>query len=313
MELTIERKGQYISGVFFVLSFVFLASAKEVYIGHAVQGIPPYLLVIYCFVPISILFFLIYLWKSGFDDFILETKKNIKDVVAVNISTSVSWIASFYALKYIEPSIENAINTGIGPVITFIAAFSINNISHYNKREVISSIGISFAIIIMIAISLSGKSGVENHSHIDTVYGVLFCFLTGLGIVGNTIFSKRLSKSGCSTSFVLTTRFYLMLIVSFFMLFYTTTNIEPLHLLKENLAGVIVLTFFGIMLPLFLLQKGIERIEPMTISLLIVLGPILTYTLQFFDDRLSLSYYTLMAILFVVGFVVYGISSQKRS
>lgn len=313
MDLSVERKSQYVSGVVFVLLFVLLSSAKEVYIGHLVQNIPPYLLVIYCFIPISILFLSAYLWKEGFKGFFLETRKEIKNVIAVNISTAVSWIAAFYALKYIEPSIENAINTGIGPMVTFIAAFSISNVSRYNKREVISSVGISLAMVIMVLVSLSGKSGIYNNSYIESVYGLFFCFLTGLGIVGNTIYSKRLSKSGCSTSFVLATRFYLMLIIAIIIFFCDPTHAEPFDLLKNNFSGIVLLALLGIMLPLYFLQKGIERVEPMTISLLIVLGPILTYLLQFFDNRLSLSYYTLMSILIAVGFVIYGVTSKKRS
>src|ERR1700728_2497558 len=44
------------------------------------------------------------------------------DVLAINISTALTWISLLYALKFLEPAVVNAVSLAIGPAVTAMAS-----------------------------------------------------------------------------------------------------------------------------------------------------------------------------------------------
>jgi drug/metabolite transporter (DMT)-like permease len=67
-----------------------------------------------------------------------------------------------------------------------------------------------------------------------------------------------------------------------------------------------------IMLPIFLIQKGIERTEPVAASIILALTPIVTFTFQFLDhDRLKPSALTLLGICICFVFSIFGATAPK--
>ena len=63
----------------------------------------------------------------------------------------------------------------------------------------------------------NGKGGVVNE---ESLFGFFWCFLARLGIVCNTIFSKKLANAGFKTSLTLSVGFFLVIIASFIILLF---------------------------------------------------------------------------------------------
>lgn len=72
----------------------------------------------------------------------------------------------------------------------------------------------------------------------------------------------------------------------------------------------------GLIVPLYSLQLGMERCDPLTIALLLATLPLFMYVIQVFDKRLTLSSYSLVGIILTVVFLlvsVVGRNSGSRS
>jgi drug/metabolite transporter (DMT)-like permease len=310
MTQTLRREqSTYWQGIALVGLFVLLSSAREVYVGHLVQHVDPFLLVCCCFFVVTAFFVSLHA-AFGSGGYIESIRTHFRDVLGLNVTTAVCWVAGFYALRFIEPSIENSIVTATGPAITLLAGFSFGSKRKALRAEVLSSAGIVLVIVFMAAISLLNKAGVSHASTTEVLIGILCCLLASVGIVANTIFSKRLSNAGLSTSFVLAVRFYLLITFSVVMI---ATSHPSFDAVRANLPGIGILATAGITLPLFVLQKGIERSEPLTVSFILVLAPVFIYLFERFDARLYWSGFTLFGITAVMMLVIVSIVARHRS
>lgn len=296
-------KSSYLIGILLVGVFVILSAGKEVFVGHLVQAVDPFLLNLLCFLPITIFFCCFHSLKSK-ENYLQLVKTRYSAVLGLNLSTTCFWIASFYALKYVEPSIENSVNVAVGPMVTILTHYFSKSNQEVTRLEKIVSLGILLDILFVAAISLEGKSGVSYVSFSHILMGIVCCVIAGIAIVGNTIFSKQLSRANLSTSFVLSVRFYLLLVTTFIFWLLDGASTQGV---VGNYSNIFLLAVFGIGLPLFILQKGIERSEPITVAFIIALGPVFTYLFELFDRRLVFSPYTLAGVLIIVGLVLSSI------
>ena len=82
------------------------------------------------------------------------------------------------------------------------------------------------ASILLVMTALFGLSGVKMSNSTDFVYGIIASVLCGLGAVLCTIYSKRLSNAGWTSSSILAHRFYAIIAISFLM----TYKILPTYL-----------------------------------------------------------------------------------
>lgn len=73
-----------------------------------------------------------------------------------------------------------------------------------------------------------------------------------------------------------------------------------------------LIALFGVALPLYLLQVGIRRTEPITASILLTLSPLFAYVLQLADHRLTPSVLTLGCVAGIVALVSAGTAARLR-
>lgn len=308
MKLSLQQKTNLL-GVTLVAAFMLLSTLKEVYVGHVEQSLSPFPLIFICFTFASVFFVLLYKIR-GYSSLLKNIKTAWRDVLMLNLTTMLSWIGPFYALQYIEPSIENSINTAIGPIFTIL----VNSVARKQHKalltEWLASFSIFILLIYLVTISLLGRSSVGHLTPMHLIIGVLGCVIGGISIAGNTIFSKRLSEQGMKTEFVMATRFYTLALVSGLIALFT---VNQLQLFEAHFAGIVLLATVGIALPLFFLQKGIERCEPVTVAFIIVLGPVFTYLVEFMDPRLHLAWQTFLGVLLICVCVFTSIIARHRS
>jgi hypothetical protein len=73
------------------------------------------------------------------------------------------------------------------------------------------------------------------------------------------------------------------------------------------------LALISTVVPLYLLQLGIKHAEPITVSLLVCLGPGFTLALQLLDSRLRVSPLSVGATLGIMILVALGVLARHRS
>jgi len=300
MEIT--KKQATTVGLMALVLSALLTSMSQVFYAKQVQEVPTFL-----FTGIS--FFITAIYFSFFARKQKQAnrwKGNINDVVKLNVASVLAFMGFYFALKYVESAIVSALEMGIGPLFVLVlAVFAKESIP---KAQWVIAIGTFIACTILIVAVVSGKSAVQ----IDITWPVILALIAsvgcGAGAVLCTIYSKRLSEAGWTTSMILANRYYGIILLSFF----ATFDIFFKYF-SGNISWIIAVTAVGVMLPMYLLQIGIQYCSPLIIMMSLCFVPIFTFFFQMFDTRLSWSPVSLLGIslLFILG--VCSLYLEKRS
>lgn len=91
-----------------------------------------------------------------------------------------------------------------------------------------------------------------------------------------------------------------------------TYTILPTYLL-ENIDWIVLVTIFGVALPTYLLQKGIQYCEPFFVMMTICFIPVFTFAFQLFDPRIEWSTLSLIGIIMLFLLGVASIYSESKA
>jgi drug/metabolite transporter (DMT)-like permease len=287
----ISKNKKYESGILFVLIFVVLGAFQEVYLGHLVQKVSPILVMTVTF-AMALVFFNFWVLKRQLLS-VVSIKKHFKLITALNVTTALSWFGFMMAIKYLEPAIVSCICFSLSPILTSAFNPFFNRGNKVLAGEVVSAIGMALGVVILTYSSVAGVSGLGTQPTSDILFGIMAATISAFGIMGNTFFSKKMSVSGFGTMHTMSLRFYLLIFLGAISLLVFPPNV-PITIAFT--LEMLILSVSTVILPLFLLQIGIERLEPITVSLLISSMPVVTFFLQFFDQRITPSLTTLMGV-----------------
>lgn len=293
-------------GISFLLLSAILVSISQVYYANQVQGVHPFLFTGVSFFITAIIFNLIALKQRGRLNISTLTFSN--DLVKLNVSSVLAFMGFYYALKFIEPAIVSSLEMGVGPFfVIVVTAITTKKKIRATRAQWIITIGTFAASFLLMMTALLGLSGVKVTNNTDFVYGITASVLCGLGAVLCTIYSKRLSNAGWTSSTILAHRFYGIIVISFLM----TYDILPTYLMA-NIDWIILVTIFGVAIPTFLLQKGIQYCEPFVVMMSICFIPAFTFIFQLADPRIEWSTTSLIGIIMLFTLGVASIFSENK-
>ena len=144
-----------------------------------------------------------------------------------------------------------------------------------------------FTIVIAGLLFLVGyhELNVSDYSS-EIIRGMLIAFFSSLFAAWTIIFSHRLAHAGVSSTETLSQRFYALWLVAGMLLCIFLESLSfSFSMLKNYVPIAIFIAILSFILPLFLLQKGIERVDPMFVSFLSPLIPLMAFSLEMFSDR----------------------------
>ncbi|MEU0839060.1 DMT family transporter [Streptomyces sp. NPDC005962] len=294
-------------GVAPLVAFAALTALVDVYAGNRLQSLSPLSMAAVSFTLTAAFFVGLDVVRQGAAATFRPLTRQTADVIAINISTAVTWLSMLYALKYLEPAVVNVVGLAIGPVFTVLLNPYLRKESSVLRSETAVSVGITAVIAILVWGSVTGRTGVGSVGAADAFLGIGLTLLTGIGSTGNVIYSKRLSEAGLVPQSVLSVRFFLTIGVTWAM-----TAISDNPRLGEVFLPAAIVAVIGVGLPLYLLQVGIRHTEPITASLLCTLSPLFAFLLQLPDKRLDVSVLTLVSIIAITAFVGVGTLTRGR-
>lgn len=294
---------------------------NQVFYAKWVQGIDPF---IYSFLSFSmaLLFFLglnliMSIKKTKFKPtFHYKYKKReLQSIIVLNLITAIIFICYYYANKYIEPAIVSAIEIGIGPIIALVLGLA-HQKNMQLKLDIMVCLGILLGTIILVWASIVGVSGVKNDA-LHTYRGLITAFICGIGMVSATFYSKKLSNLGWKTYKILAHRFYLLVPVTLIFII-NQKGSYIMSVLIHNWSWIVIFTFLGLIIPLYLIQVGIKYCSPLFVSITLSFGPVFTFFFQILDPRVKWSWISLLGIgclcLFVISKVlIQNVKGGKKS
>ena len=106
---------------------------------------------------------------------------------------------------------------------------------------------------------LSGNSALQMNVTLPVINALVASVGCGIGAVLCTRYSKKLSEAGWTSSMILTHRYYGIILLSFM-----ATYDVFFDYFSGNIMWIIAVTVVGVMLPLYLLQLGIQHCSTLT-------------------------------------------------
>lgn len=292
-----------IQGSCYIFLYAVVTAASSVLIHDIEKSLNPFYSVFYAFLFSTIFYVLIALpyFKSN----VSKIKANLITVVAVNVTTLFTWLFTFLALQKLDAYLASALILGSIPICTTIVLAGKFHRQKTLRRHMLSSFVILGLLILLIYEDLLAKTNSTS-----LMLSVLMAFIAGGAISINNLVAKKLSSAGVHASLLMATRFILLIIVSFGCLRYQRLSIA---LTWDNSYWLLVTACFSVALPLYLLQKGIERVSPMQVSYLLPFVPMLAYILGVLTHHFDFYWHDFIFIaLLAVSMCVVSVFEAKH-
>ncbi|PQQ31945.1 hypothetical protein C6H64_04385 [Photorhabdus luminescens] len=292
-------------GILFVLTFDVLSAAQSVWLGSLLQGINVYNVLFINFSIITIIFAILNYFHR--DNQAVLNLRNVMYFLILNAATLGSWLFLYISLRYMEPALTAATLYGINPLATLIV--SVVLLKQMKNLTAVKLLVSVFTIICMLLVGYTvseGHSGLTNVEHRQLIHGFMMAILTGFCMAIINVVSKKIYDNGFNLYQLMSMRFFLLLIVSFYLSKDLTVDFNT------YLTEFMIIAIFGNVIPLFMLQKGIALVPPVQVSYILLLTPLFVFVFQIFDSRLKLSIYSLIAIISVIIISFIGLKIEKN-
>lgn len=300
VEITTKRAATW--GLVALVLSALLTAVSQVFYAKQVQEVPTFLFTGISFF-ITAVYFSFFARKHKLEN---QWRGNIGHIVKLNIASVLAFMGFYFALKYVESAIVSALEMGIGPVfVLLLAVFAKESIP---KVQWMIAIGTLFACIFLILAVLSGNSAVQMDVTLPVILALVASVCCGVGAVLCTRYSKKLSGAGWSSSMILTHRYYGIILLSFM-----ATYDILFKYFSGNILWIIAVTVVGVMLPMYLLQLGIQYCSTLTVMMSLCFVPVFTFFFQLFDPRLSWSPISFIGILLLLILGVWSLFVEKKA
>lgn len=301
MESVEKKRSFYVIGVGSLVLSAILTALSQVYYANRVQAVHPFL-----FTGISFLLTTVY-----FQLFAARQKVGTNWKVAylpllkLNLASVLAFMGFYFALKYIEPAIVSSLEMGLGPL--FVLLLALGQKQRVTRGKWVIAIGTLLACLLMIFSVFMGNSALD-HWDKYSVLGIVASVFCGLGAVLCTIYSKQLSEMGWTSSMILSKRFYgiiLLSVLSAYDVFFAY--------ITENISWIVVMTLIGVLIPMYLLQKGIQYCDVFLVMMSLCFIPVFTFFFQLFDARLQWSNSTFIGVLLLLVLGIVSVVHERRA
>lgn len=302
-----DRRLTLAAGPLLVLAYCVINSTKSVFEGALVQDLSPEFIAFNSFVVAQAFYFFTLRDKQELKSVV---RRCLSDVIMLNISTAVCWIAVLYAFIVFEPAMANSMIIGLGPTITIVLGYKLRPGTRVLPLELVAAGAMLAAMGYLLAMASKGSSAIGDVPTGKLVFGVVACVLTSISLSGVTYYTKRLGDAGMSVRQMMASRFVVLIVATLAILVFRDSfaAYSP-----GNVGAILAISVIGVIVSLYLLQQGIVRTEPITVSMLFGTNLVITYVVQFFDPRLQQSEDTLFGVLALSAAMCLGTWARWRA
>ncbi|MDO4232303.1 MAG: EamA family transporter [Lautropia sp.] len=290
-------------GRLFVLLAVFLQAVGKVAYGVWLVEVPFTVFVFISFSMTAGLFLLLSRQGAGQAAFL--------PLLMLNLSTALTFLSFFYALKLLEPAVVGALEIGVAPIIALLLTLLLQG-ERPTAARVMVCLGLLLGCLVLAASAFSGVGFTAGAAVNGAAWqGVLASVAAGAGAVVVTMASRKLVQCGWQYGAVLAHRFYLILPVSLGMALWGG-DFSAVEWDMPVLLAVLAVSLLGVTLPLYLLQIGIGRCDTHTVLVSMAALPVITFALEMLSPVYAWSWLTAVGVLVVAAFVLLDMLMSRR-
>jgi drug/metabolite transporter (DMT)-like permease len=294
------------------LAFMALASVRDVYFGGLFQSTGPLGVAVVAFALCALVFLPVALCRNP------ESFRRLRgrpgDLLAVNVTTALAWIAFFYALRTIEPLLVQILFSGVGPlsVVWLDRLVGLTRPEPLSPTERSLYVGLLVSLALAAAVIVGGLSGAGAQPLGVALLGVGLATTAGISISLSTVLSRRLSDAGVHPTALVSVRFIGAVVVAAVLAVGSDAGVSlgaSRHEVVVVLGAVLALIVF----PIYVNQVGTALASPLTVRAVLAVGPVVIFVLQLVEGRLTPSPYSLGCAVLYGSFAVSAAVARRRS
>lgn len=303
-------------GPLLIGGFVLSQALRDVYLAQVFRSVDVFALILATFPLMALIFGALAVWRDRAGLRKLRSFAGL--VIAMNVTTALAWTSYFFGLKFVQPSVLNALHSGFGPLTVIalgLAGASLAGQDRWRRLEGLCYLGLALSMAYLWWVVLSGESGRLDHSLAGAAFGLLALTVSGVSITLSHLLAKRLNDYGIGANAVTGARY---LLISAVALIVVASGARPTGLDSPGeWLWLMALATPLIALPLYALQVGISMTRPLSAQVLRALGPVVIFALELTDPRIVWSGAALAGILAYSVFaaaagVVHGLDAKRK-
>jgi drug/metabolite transporter (DMT)-like permease len=284
------------TGPICVLAFVVLSAFRDVFFADALRAAPFFAVAFIAFATCTAAFLGVALIESPRSLRVVLADR--RTFVSMNLFTALAWLSYFQSLRFLEPAVANVLHAGLGP-LTILAMgalrWHIVDAGTMTQAEMLCQRAMALCLAALIAVSLAGLSA--GPGGIPALVGCAFVVVSGIAITLATLYAKRLHDAGASAAAVVGTRFLGVLLAGLVALSLGPAEARSAAMSSASWLALAPAAFVLMAVPIYFNQIGVKRASPITVRVLLALGPVFLILLQTAVGGLALSGWSLAGVL----------------
>ncbi|MEO9338698.1 DMT family transporter [Mesorhizobium sp. SB112] len=299
-------------GLIWAFSFVILEAAQAVFFGGVFQDYDSFLIggVVFGLTAAGAL-----IWaKVRAPEQLKIAWADKATLFGLNLSTTLVWIAYFYALQMIEPAVVFTAFSGLIPIAVVVAsACGVSEASPLRNRvEGVGLIAVVIGVGYLAAITLLGQSGFVRGGWTAAIVGLLLTCVSTVSLAAMMIYSLRLDRLGVAPIAQYGLRFPLYVMVALpaaWLGLDGKGSVDPGGLLAVIVIGLAIMAF-----PVFAMQKAISLMSILTLAAITALGPLFVFLFQIVEGRVAYAPATMTGLMiYFAGAVLAAYGGARHS
>ena len=294
-------------GFLYLISWCIVSAFSRVYLSDTLQKIDPFVLCFYVFLITLVFYSLICLLI--YRNLREKTLKNKRNIILLNLGTFGCWFFVIYPFKYMDPIIVSSLVLCITPIFTSLLSAYIDKNNWVKPKDRVLLYGFLMVVAYMILLSYMGLSSVKISSFFHLSTSVIFIFISSFCLFVSIVYSKKLFISGFSpieNNFI---RFWLLIFFSFMIGLFCHKSFK---IDFPSFKVLLYVSFIYAIIPLYLIQSTTRRLEPMTITSIAPLMPIIIFIIERFNPRFHQSIFVMISLFIIIILVTYGFFINSR-
>lgn len=253
--------------------FILLSAARDVWGFVILKQWPVQLVVFGSFVFTTLVANLYLFFKKNREH---PYKKSLfMDLFFINLTTAISWIATFIGMAKILPAALASLVVGFLPIATLL----LDRFLRGNAITKKALLGAGIVFVGIIFVSWSEVTAGHSLDKTQAFIGILACLLASAFAAGNNVFAKRLNDAGVGATAVFGARFWLLLVIA--GLWVLVANVTPPTDSQHSWRSIYLLGIFGVAVPIYFLHIAIEKVGPKIVGFLIASIPVVVLVIQY--------------------------------
>ena len=219
----------------------------------------------------------------------------------LNVLTAITFIGFYSAISLIPAATATAIEVAVSPLAVLFIGILLHSESK-TKRDWVFSAGL-FIVSMLLAWRESTFTDIGEGSSL--VLGVALSLIAGIGASSIAIISKRLGDLNVSAVEVTAHRFHLTYLAAFVLLLLNGASFPSF----DDLLPLFFLAATAVVIPLYLLQVGLQKVDSLLAIIIVTTLPSVTYLFQVvLGGYFDLITFTLINITIAVA-IFYGVQT----